>query len=381
MIASITLFVFFVLFESDLTPGPFNRFFPTLKRAVLGSANDRAPATGNWKAQLIFAKLEKKAAHRLYQRPATSDSPSQSDVGPNNVLCGQQALIIGGGPCGLRTAIELQLLGAKHVLVVEKRDRISRNNVLHLWPFVIHDLKQLAGKKLYAKFCAGVIDHVSIRQLQLMLLKVALIVGCDYVDNVAFEHICPNSIRAPTIAVSTGPITTDSHSPSTCQSTTEREQSYHHSSASSSSSLSSASSTSSRSSPLSTNQSLHSKHSNHSTHSSRSVSKSRDCECCCHLHSKSGSKPESDGAFAHFRFNANSNHEPLISRLNSYSFQVLIGADGRRNTLNEHFPRKEFRGRLAIAITANFINTHTLAEAQAPEISGISFIYYQQLFK
>lgn len=71
-----------------------------------------------------------------------------------------QVLIIGGGPCGLRTAIEAQLLGAK-VVVIEKRDRFSRNNVLHLWPFVINDLRALGAKKFFGKFCAGSIDHIS----------------------------------------------------------------------------------------------------------------------------------------------------------------------------------------------------------------------------
>lgn len=55
---------------------------------------------------------------------------------------------------------------------MEKRDRMSRNNVLHLWPFVIHDLRALAAKKFFGKFCAGSIDHISIRQLQCILLKV-----------------------------------------------------------------------------------------------------------------------------------------------------------------------------------------------------------------
>lgn len=69
-------------------------------------------------------------------------------------------LIIGAGPCGLRAAIEAQLLGAK-VVVIEKRDRVTRNNVLHLWPFVIHDLRALGAKKFFGKFCAGSIDHIS----------------------------------------------------------------------------------------------------------------------------------------------------------------------------------------------------------------------------
>lgn len=39
-----------------------------------------------------------------------------------------------------------------------------------------------------------------------------------------------------------------------------------------------------------------------------------------------------------------------------------MAADGKRNTL-QGFKRKEFRGKLAIAITANFINKHTKEEA------------------
>lgn len=49
--------------------------------------------------------------------------------------------------------------------------------------------------------------------------------------------------------------------------------------------------------------------------------------------------------------------------MSHYEYDVLIGADGKRNTL-EGFRRKEFRGKLAIAITANFINKRTEAEAK-----------------
>lgn len=66
--------------------------------------------------------------------------------------------------------------------------------------------------------------------------------------------------------------------------------------------------------------------------------------------------------------------------MSQYEFEVLIGADGRRNTL-EGFKRKEFRGRLAIAITANFINKRTEAEARVEEISGVAFIFNQKFFK
>ena len=73
---------------------------------------------------------------------------------------GKRVLVIGAGPVGLRFAIEAALLGAS-VHLVEKRNSFSRNNVLHLWPFLIDDLKSLGAKKFYGKFCAGAIDHIS----------------------------------------------------------------------------------------------------------------------------------------------------------------------------------------------------------------------------
>lgn len=45
------------------------------------------------------------------------------------------------------------------------------------------------------------------------------------------------------------------------------------------------------------------------------------------------------------------------------------------------FRRKEFRGKLAIAITANFINRNTTAEAKVEEISGVAFIFNQRFFQ
>lgn len=189
-----------------------------------------------------------------------------------------KCLIIGGGPCGLRTAIELAFLGAK-VVVVEKRDTFSRNNVLHLWPFTIHDLRGLGAKKFYGKFCAGSIDHISIRQLQLILFKVALMLGVEIHVNLEFVKV---------------------------------------------------------------------------------------------LEPPEDQENQKIGWRAEFL--------PVDHPLSEYEFDVIIGADGRRNTL-EGFRRKEFRGKLAIAITANFINRNTTAEAKVEEISGVAFIFNQKFFQ
>lgn len=85
---------------------------------------------------------------------------NQKEYGKGKTCEDLHVLIIGAGPIGLRTAIEAALLGAQ-VAVVEKRTSFSRNNVLHLWPFLLTDFRSLGAKKYYGKFCSGSIDHIS----------------------------------------------------------------------------------------------------------------------------------------------------------------------------------------------------------------------------
>ena len=84
--------------------------------------------------------------------------------------------MIGCGPCGLRTAIEAQLLGA-NVTMIEKRTGFTRNNVLHIWPFVIDDLKSVGAKNFYPKFCTGSMNHISKYAGRIVRLTLRLIVA------------------------------------------------------------------------------------------------------------------------------------------------------------------------------------------------------------
>ena len=70
---------------------------------------------------------------------------------------------------------------------------------------------------------------------------------------------------------------------------------------------------------------------------------------------------------------------PETHPLNNRGLDVLIGAEGKHVTV-PGFRRKEFRGKLAIAITANFKNMRTTAEATVDEISGVAFVYKQDFF-
>ncbi|XP_078500448.1 F-actin-monooxygenase MICAL1 isoform X2 [Lissotriton helveticus] len=217
-----------------------------------------------WKAKALWTKLDKKASHIVYNE-ATPCAKTR-------------CLVVGAGPCGLRTAIELAFLGAK-VIVVEKRKSFSRNNVLHLWPFSILDLRGLGAKKYHGRFCTGTLDHVSIRQLQLILLKTTLLLGVEVFVGISFKDPVPPPAEV---------------------------------------------------------------------------------------------KTPGKGWTASF--------QTTNSYLAQFQFDVLISAGGSK-FIPDGFQRKELRGKLAIGITANFINKHTAAEVKVAEISGVARIYNQKFFK
>lgn len=234
--------------ELQLDPKDFRSFYSKLKEKL-----------NYWKAKALWTKLDKRASQEVYQQ---------------GKACAQnKCLVLGAGPCGLRTAIELSLLGAQ-VVLLEKREEFTRNNVLHLWPFTIYDLRELGAKKFYGKFCSGSLDHISIRQLQLILLKVALLLGVEVHTGVEYKGLIePSGEKGWMVKL----------------------------------------------------------------------------------------QPPSHPAAA-------------------FQFDVFISAGGGR-FIPHGFKHKELRGKLAIGITANFINRNTAAEAQVPEISGVARIYNQKFFQ
>ena len=72
--------------------------------------------------------------------------------------------------------------------------------------------------------------------------------------------------------------------------------------------------------------------------------------------------------------------DPPNHPITQLTFDAIIGCEGTRYCL-KGFDRKEFRGKLALAITANFVNRNTEEEAAVEEISGVAFIFNQKFFK
>ena len=71
---------------------------------------------------------------------------------------------------------------------------------------------------------------------------------------------------------------------------------------------------------------------------------------------------------------------PSDHLLNEVDIKILVGAEGKNSRI-PGFDRKELRAKLALAITANFVNHRTKEEAAVQEISGVAFIFNQKFFK
>jgi len=239
--------------------GRFKEFYPLLRNSL----KDQLP----YKYKKIWDILDKKSKNEIYQGNRVADTDRN------------RVLVIGAGPCGLRTAIETQLMGARTV-VVEKRPNFTRNNVLKLWKWVVEDLKSIGAKKFYGSFGTGTINHINIKILQLVLTKICLMLGIHIYAPVQF-----NDIAEPVLAEEGGEIA---------------------------------------------------------------------------------------GWKAQYKTEGND--------ADSFVFDVLVCASGA-NCVLDSFKRYALDAKVAIAITANFVNKRTHEELEVQEISGLSRQYDQEFFK
>jgi len=100
----------------------------------------------------------------------------------------QSIVVIGAGPGGLVTALESALMGAR-VTVIEKRTYLSRNNILHLWPYTMRYLNSLGAKIFYPKFGVGGMDHIGTKQIQRLLIKINMLLGVKFYFGYSFQEL------------------------------------------------------------------------------------------------------------------------------------------------------------------------------------------------
>jgi hypothetical protein len=158
---------------------------------------------GNWKwprAWECMDQLQRRGPAYRQDDPINLGIPN-----PNPHIVAQHVLVVGGGPVGLRLAIELKL-GGHYVTVFEKRREIrtqgdelevlgftNRINRPHVFNFLRNDLERLNGrnwmssKMCYPIFTQGDTASIGIDELQMLLLKNALLLGVDFRLGVSFD--------------------------------------------------------------------------------------------------------------------------------------------------------------------------------------------------
>lgn len=174
-----------------------NPVFPYEKlQAIVGDG-------GNWKWPRAWKCLD--LLQRRGQAYRENDAINLGLPNPNPHIVPQRVLVVGGGPVGLRLAIELKL-GGHHVTVFEKRREVrnsadqlevlgftNRINRPHVFNFLRNDLEKLNGrnwmssKMCYPIFTQGDTASIGIDELQTLLIKNALLLGVDFRLGVSFD--------------------------------------------------------------------------------------------------------------------------------------------------------------------------------------------------
>jgi len=151
---------------------------------------------GNWKWPRMwqrFDEIERRGEAYREGEVLNFEQPSK-----NAGINAQKVLVVGGGPIGIRLAIEL-VMGGHIVTVVEKRRELhnedgslkslgftNRINRPHMYNFVRNDLAKLNGKDFmsrqaaYPVFTEPETSSIGIDELQCLLLKNALLLGVDF---------------------------------------------------------------------------------------------------------------------------------------------------------------------------------------------------------
>jgi len=158
----------------------------------------------NWKWPRIWQKY-----HELTRRGPAFRDGDPVNLGldnPNPHIIPQHVVIVGGGPVGIRLAIELKLGGHKVTLLEKRRERrdeegnmqalgfTNRINRPHVSIFLRNDLDKLNGKDfMSSKMCYPIFTQadttsIGIDELQLLLMKNALLLGVDFRLGVGFEN-------------------------------------------------------------------------------------------------------------------------------------------------------------------------------------------------
>jgi hypothetical protein len=151
-------------------------FYPTIRDAI-------SPAV-SFTIRRLFQTLDERWNFYASDRQKVLAAPRRN------------VLVSGGGPCGLRSAVEFAMLGF-NISLVEKRTVFSRHNILKTWTPTVEDLMGLGFKTYFPNFQIHGIHAVGTRELQICLLRTALLLGVNFIYGQATAGIIEPGMTIP----------------------------------------------------------------------------------------------------------------------------------------------------------------------------------------
>jgi len=151
-------------------------FYPTIRDAI--------SPTVTFTTRRLFQTLDERWNFYTADRQKVLASPRK------------HVLVSGGGPCGLRSAVEFAMLGF-NISLVEKRTIFSRHNILKTWTPTVEDLMALGFKSYFPNFQIHGIHAIGTRELQICLLRTALLLGVNFIYGEATAGIIEPGITIP----------------------------------------------------------------------------------------------------------------------------------------------------------------------------------------
>jgi len=187
----------FLGFKNDFTQKPSEVLseFAKLEHLIDGIDGMQAEETFNLMERWVNSDHVKGSLRALVKKTGhyTSNLLDRATWTPyrEKLWQGKKVVIVGGGPIGLRMAVEAAMLGAD-VTLGDARDGWTRANVMKMWPVAKSDLESIGFKEF--NLLSGDFPICNIAVMQHAMLRIALVLGVN-VEIMKFKELRDNGQR------------------------------------------------------------------------------------------------------------------------------------------------------------------------------------------
>ncbi|KAI8851547.1 hypothetical protein BC829DRAFT_387008 [Chytridium lagenaria] len=182
------------------------------------TASTTASSGSNHNSPRLTARslVKKRSSGDLLAARSVSPNPlGKSDSAAGGLSAEEsnlRVMVVGAGPAGLFAAVRACILKPESCVVLEKRNTYGRYNVMRIHKSEMDELVQMfAARDFYSQLAVGQFDSVPIRRLQIILTKIALILGANIYSSSTLVSVQPSTEPKSTDWTATVKVELDSY--------------------------------------------------------------------------------------------------------------------------------------------------------------------------